>query len=85
MSCAECEILGTPGGEQNISFGQRVYDLKKCRDAWPGKCIGGCIGGACSPDPTKSLEYARKACAMTEAQHPDGCAAHTLDEGMPKP
>ena len=80
------EVEGQPGGQQQMKFGNRTWDLTKAREQWPaGSCFAAIFAASCSSDPAKSLEYARKCCPMTTAQHPDGCAAHKIPEDATRP
>ena len=61
-------------------FGQSSWNATEAAKAWPGKCVPWHCAESCG----KGL--GAKACP--EHDHPDhvaGGAAHTLDEGMPRP
>ena len=80
-----CVIEGPPSGPQTMSFGIRKFNLTKAKEVWPGKCYPSMFAASCGWDEESSLRYARVACPLTDAEHPDGCNAHKLDDGTPLP
>ena len=80
-----CIIEGPPSGAQTMSFGIRKFNLTKAKEVWPGKCYPSIFAASCGCDEESSLRYARVACPLTDAEHPDGCDAHKLDASTPRP
>ena len=73
------EMTGTADAAV-FRFGQSSWNATEAAKAWPGKCVPWHCAESCG----KGL--GAKACP--EHDHPDhvaGGAAHTLDEGMPRP